>query len=96
MLLSKFAGAVYGMLVDKESSASTITTVLVVLTLVLSYLYSRTKRPDAQNMKLGMNLDKFVQPLEKGIGLVDYFKLGLNVLAAFSLTVVMRLEVHYI
>lgn len=42
-------------------------------------------------MKLGMNLDKLVSPLEKGINVFDYFKLWLNVLAAFSLMVIMRL-----
>jgi len=96
MLMSKLAGAVYGMLVAKESTSTTIIIVLVGLTLLLSYLYSRTKQPDAPNLKLGMSLDKFMQPLEKGVSLFDYLKLWLNVLVAFTLTVVMRLEAHYI
>lgn len=45
MLMSKLLGAVYGMLVAKDSEALTVVMVLVGLTLLLSYLYSRTKEP---------------------------------------------------
>jgi hypothetical protein len=96
MLASKLAGAVYGMLVGRDSEATTVTIVLVTLTLFLSYLFSRTKLPEVTSLKLGMNLDKLVQPFEKGVSLFDYFRLWLNVFAAFSLMVVMRLEAHYI
>lgn len=84
------------MLVTRETAASTITVVLLGATLLLCFLFSRTKQPDSSGMKLGGKLDQIIQPLEQGMSLFDYLKLWLNVMAAFSLMVVMRLEANYI